>query len=257
MLHRCRKPEVVDHGGNLNYIGGSLSEKGVGVTAVNAKGIVTDSLVGTSFAAPLFMRKLAKIESRWGHMIKNVETLKAIAFMSCMPISGFNGYGEAAFISGMDRNHALYVTEGEMSLEDKTEKNFKTVSHSQSQKMKIPAGIGRIDVCIVHSDNIERSVQPTLNTFLDVEMRKTGSNARVAVSAGDSREKTNVKFLTYIFASHSMEAQWWLNIAALPTAPLLPEEMKNAKVRWGCAVLLTRKGDYSSIYTVNQQIRAD
>lgn len=257
MLYRCRKPEVVDHGGNLNFINGTLSREGVGVTAVNSKGVLTESLAGTSFAAPLFMRKLAKIEARWGDKIKNAETLKAIAYISCMPIGGFNGYGEASFVTGTSRNHALYVTESEIPLEDRTDKHFKTVSRGQSQKMKIPQGIGRIDVCVVHSDNIEKSVEPTLSSYLDVEMRKTGSNSKVLVNAGDPREKTNVKFLTYMFDSHSMEAQWWLNVAALPTAPILPEEMKNAKVRYGCAVLLSRRDDYSNLLSVNQQISAD
>lgn len=257
MLFDCKKPEVVEHGGNLNYLSGVLSEKGVGVTGINYLGAQTNSLAGTSFAAPLFMRKLAMIESRWGSSIKNAETLKAIAFMSCTPVIGFSGYGEAAAISGTDRNHALYVTEGIIPLEDKTDKNFKTVSKSETQKMKIPQGIKQIDVCLVHSDNIEKSVEPTLNTYVDVEMRKTGSDSEVNPRAGNPTEKTNVKFLSYKFDTHSMEAQWWLRLAASPTAPLLPDEMKNARVRYGCAVLLSRADDYTNVLSVNQQILAD
>lgn len=257
LLFNCRKPEVVEHGGNLNFMSGALSEKGVGVTGVNYKGIETDSLVGTSFAAPLFTRKLAMIESKWGHKIKNSETLKAIALMSCVRVEGFAGFGEATLVTGTDRNHSLFVTEGELPLEDRTDKDFKTVYHGVTKKMWVPAGIKQIDVCIVHSDNVVKKVAPMLSTYLNVEMKKSGSDSVVPASAGNTQEMTNIKFLTYRFTRQSMEADWWLNLTPQPTAPMLVEEMKDAKVRFGCAILLSRKHDYQHVLSVNQQIESE
>lgn len=254
-LYECKKPEVVEHGGNLNYLNGVLSEKNVGVMGIERSGKETDSLTGTSFSAPLFMRKMMLLQAKWGSMIKNVETLKAMTFLSCKNVQGFDGYGEASMVKGLDQEHAMYISEGEIPLEDKiSDKDFRMIFRNKTDRMKIPKGIGRIDVCIVHSDNFAKLTEPTLATYLEVEMWKTGSDSKVSPKMGRPDAKTNIKLLTYSFDTHSMEADWWLNITPQPTAPMLPEELKNTTVRFGCAVLLSRKSKHQSIYSVNDQI---
>ena len=94
------------------------SFNGVGVSAYNKKGMLVSNLVGTSFSAPLFARRLAEIDSRYGYeKIKNTETLEAIAVVSCNKINSVcTGFGESKSFIGCDRNHALYVTEGQIPL---------------------------------------------------------------------------------------------------------------------------------------------
>jgi hypothetical protein len=156
-LYDCKKPEVVEHGGNINVINGKIDHQNVGVTSINKNGTFTNSLVGTSFSSPLYIRKLAGIESRWGRNIKNAETLKAISIVACRPIgSNCSGHGEPLAITEYGMNHALYIAEGSIGLSDYTEKHFINIFYHEIPKIKVPAGIEKIDLCIAHSDDFQQ-----------------------------------------------------------------------------------------------------
>ncbi len=255
-LYDCKKPEVVEHGCNVDLVSGKAVAHSLGVRSINKKGALVNSLIGTSFSSPLYIHKIAQIENLYGKIIRNSETLKAISIITCNNSQYCTGFGEPKEFTECDRNHALYCTEGEIQLSDKTESKTITVYSDQIQKIRVPDGIGKIDLCLVHSDNFQKSAIPSLNTYLELEARKTGRQS--AVVPTDKRvisARTNIKLLTYRFKSRSMGGTWRFTIIPETTTRLHPEDRKNISVRYGCAILLTRRSSRPSLYSVNQEIK--
>jgi hypothetical protein len=163
-LYKCPKPELVQHGGNQCHNGTAI---GVGVDSFDRNGNPCSFLMGTSFASPLLVHELAKIEGKYGKKIRNAETLKAIA-LAFSKINTFShskthdsvseclGFGETKFTGSCDWFHTLLITEGTIPLTDKislikTKKNryFK----SRIRRIRIPRFIKKIEMFLVHSDN--------------------------------------------------------------------------------------------------------
>lgn len=253
-LYDCLKPEVVEHGGNVNFNTDNLNCYGVGVSSYNRLGLYVDNLVGTSFSAPIFARRLAEIESVY-RMIKNSETLKAISVISCQRIpSNCAGFGESTSFTKCDNNHYLYVAEGKINLNYKQGGFIYTPYHRISNVI-VPKGIGSIEVCLVHSDNFSKTISPTLNTELVVSAWKLASHSPVSpVSTPVTRERTNIKVLRYSFIRKEMESIWRFDLVPEVISKITSEDMKLISVRYGCAILLTRKPNYVSSRSVSEQI---
>jgi hypothetical protein len=83
-LFELRKPQVVEHGGNVNIVDSdlNLNSDDVGVDTINRFGHSV-SLIGSSFSSPLFIRKLIDIERVYRQRIQNIETMLAISYISC------------------------------------------------------------------------------------------------------------------------------------------------------------------------------
>ncbi|MGI0011352.1 MAG: S8 family serine peptidase, partial [Nitrosopumilaceae archaeon] len=258
-LFECRKPDLVEHGGNLNRNGSMVSSSGLsGISSYTKDGNRTRDLFGTSFSSPLLARKLAEIEAKYKTKINNIETLKAISFISCMPNQSLcAGYGEPISFTGCSDDHALFLSEGIIPLSDKTEKG-KTVKYSDEIYIKVPnSSIEKITLCLVHSDDYHWEQIPALNTYMVVEARKTGSDSIVPpISSADINKKTNVKILSYSFDQKSMEATWRFNLIPELTKRIPPKYRKQTNVRYGCAILLSRKDDRASKYSVTEQVKA-
>ena len=257
ILYECKKPEVVEHGGNLNIGNGlEFNSIDVGVKSVNKDGIEVNDLTGSSFAAPLFMRKIAKIEGKYGNQIHNSETLKAILFLSSKNDFGTcGGYGESKEFTGCNNNHALYLAEGTLGLFDVQGEQM--IRPFNEIVIYVPPNVEKIKLCLVHSDNFKKSLEPTLNTWLSVETRKFGSDSIVELdNKTDVLRKTNVKILSKSFERNSMESVWRFKIKSHTTEPIHPKDRKGTIVRYGCAILLVGKDSRRSKTSLTDEIKS-
>lgn len=255
-LYECKKPDLVEHGGNVNVDDAfGLNSNQVGVRSINNAGIFQEDFSGSSFASPLFIRKLALIEARYGKRIVNSETLKAISLLSCRPInSNCVGYGEPFEFIGVDFNHAIYVSEGTIPMSDATDKNYTETYHNETM-VYIPPSVQEIKLCLTHSDNFQKHVMPTLNTFIDVEVRKSASSSQVEFDTKEARRrKTNIKFLTYGFNVKNMEGVWFFRFIPRETEPIESNDRKNIIVRYGSAILLSRKTKHNYKHSLTEEI---
>ena len=201
--------------------------------------------------------KFADIDGKYGNQIKNIETIKAVyAISSTSNPLDCSGYGVPNRFLGCDSDHALFLAEGTIPLSDKMEKG-KTKIFSDEIFIKVPnSSIEKITLCLVHSDDYGWSNVPSLNTFLTVESRKTGSDSLVdPVNPEDILKKTNVKFLHYSFERKSMEATWRFRIKPELINGLAPKYRKQVSVRYGCAILLSRKKNQTSKYSVTKEVQ--
>jgi hypothetical protein len=244
LLYDCLKPEVVEHGGNVNIVGTTaMADNSVGVSSFDSSGNYSTGFVGTSFSSPIFARKLAIIDGKYHDRIRNIETLKAIALIQSRRInSPCAGYGEGMALTGCSRHNAIYVSEGEIQLASTSGSSY-DVPISKIEKIFVPKEVNRIDICIVHSDNFSRTVAPSLNTYMKVIAFKTGSDSPVPPkSLAAVNQRTNIKFVSYSFKKKSMEAIWSFNLIPDITNSVFPRHRNEIKVRFGCAILLTRSG---------------
>lgn len=257
-LYDCKKPDFVEHGSNINFIDQQATSSGLsGLSSFSKSGSVTMELFGTSFSTPLLAKKFVDIDGKYGNQIKNVETIKAIYAISTTSNSlDCSGYGTPNRFLGCDFDHALFLAEGNIQLSDKTEKG-KTKLYSDEIFIKVPnSSIEKITLCLVHSDNYSWNNIPSLNTFLNVEARKTGSDSVVEPTNPDEVDmKTNVKFLHYSFERKSMEATWRFRIKPELISGLAPKYRKQVSVRYGCAILLSRKSNKASKYSITKQVQ--
>lgn len=257
ILYECKKPEVVEHGGNLNAdYGIEFNSAGVGVNSINKDGIEVNDLTGSSFAAPLFMRRIAKIEGKYGKQIHNSETLKAISYLSCKNDFGnCGGYGEPKDFTGCGSNHALYLAEGTLGLFEVQDEQM--IRPFNEIVIYVPPNVEKIKLCLVHSDNFKKSLEPTLNTWLSVETRKLGSNSTVELDNKiDILRKTNVKMLSKSFQRNSMESVWQFKIKSHTTEPIHPKDRKGTTIRYGCAILLMGKDSRRSKTSLTDEIKS-
>jgi hypothetical protein len=104
-LFGCIKPEVAEHGGNLDC---NLNCAYPSILAFDGN-VTHREFCGTSFSAPLFIGKIAEINHHY-KQITNAEALKAIALISCTPSKrSCVGYGEPQRFIGCNPSHALWV----------------------------------------------------------------------------------------------------------------------------------------------------
>jgi hypothetical protein len=234
-----RKPDLVEHGGNL--INGTLQSTGVGVSSFTKHGAATSDLAGTSFAAPLIAGRVAEIISKYGGQLRYSETYKAILFMSCREMrSDCAGFGLPDRFLQSDAQHATFVSEGIISLSDLTQKKIET-RYSDTVSIAVPSGVKRIDMCLVHSDSYHWKTGPSLDTRLHVKATKSGRPSG-PVSPNDPAvqdERTYAKFLTWDFKRKDMEGNWDFEIIPEATRAIPPLQRKRVTVRYGCVITIT------------------
>jgi hypothetical protein len=258
-IFECIKPDFVEHGTNLIYEGASVTTQGInGITSYTKNGKVYSGFVGTSFSSPLLAKKFAEILAKYGKQIQNIETLKAIfALSSIKNQSTCSGYGVPRSFTSCNRDHALFIAEGIIPLFDKTEKKTTTIQ-SDEIYIKVPnSSIEKITLCIVHSDDYKWDSIPSLSTFIEIDAMKTGSDSLVPPNNDqDSLKKTNVKLLKYSFEKKSMEATWRFRLTPKITKRIPTDYIRRTNVRYGCAILLSRKSNEASKYSVTREVKA-
>lgn len=254
-LYDCKKPELVEHGGNVNVDNSfELNTDGVGVSTIDKNGNSIMSLSGTSFSSPLFARRLCAIEQRYKTAIKNSETLLAIAYLSCANnFARCGGYGNPETFTGCGKDFSLYLAEGEMGFpivqDDKITTPYNDIM------IYVPPDVSEIKLCLVHSDNFKKSVRPTLETYFEIKATKMGNNSIIPpFNKDDEKLKTNVKFHIHRFDSKSMESIWTFKIRPKTTNNILSIDKRSIIVRYGCAILLKRKNDRQSRQTLTAEI---
>jgi hypothetical protein len=235
-LYDAKKPDTVEHGGNICYDGDS---SGIGVSSFFKTGIASDAFIGTSYSAPLVAGHLAEILGKYAGCIKNSETLKSILFMSCnqRENTGFGNGAPNQFLFA-EENQAVFVFEGSVKLPDSSPKRQRQ-EYFDRVSVPVPAGTKRIDMCIVHSDNYTLS-EPTLDTYVQIHARKSGSASIVPPLNKDEENKREyVKYFRWSFKRKSMEGAWDFDIFPKTTEFIDEENKKSIILRYGCVILLT------------------
>jgi len=258
-LYDCQKPEFVQHGGNLCYDGVRL-----GMDTFSKTGIPLNTLVGTSFSAPLFANRLAEIFSKCGGKIDNAESLKAVALaLSNGEINGCMGFGEVKSLKDFSASlKSIICAEGTIPLPDTISEAHYRTDFRAHISIVIPKFVNSIKLFLVHSDNHFKDAMPHLNTFLKVRAEKTGRE-HGSVDLGNPDEidrKTNMKVFKWEFQTQSMEGTWDFYITPEITADMPPEERRATTIRYGCAFLINSKSPVRStpltqeINTLNQRM---
>ena len=234
-LYEVKKPDLVEHGGNLHR--NSLDSNGVGVTSFDRDGMRTDSLAGTSFSAPLVARRLAEIILRYGHRLRNAEAIKAMLLRSCRGRRDCFGCGLPEDFLDSAPQQAVFVSEGQIPLSDLTEKNVEK-KFADRVSIPVPSGVRRIDMCLVHSDDLHSVTEPSLDTYLRVNARKTGRPSSLVQPDDRSVQdmRTYVKFFTWTFQRKDMEGIWMFDIVPETTRPISPYLRRNTLIRYGCVI---------------------
>lgn len=243
-LYDSKKPDIVEHGGNLTRT--TFDPKGLGVSSYCKNGSQSQDLLGTSFSAPLVAWRLAQICSKFASRLTNAETFKAILFMSCGMQSESNscfGFGSPEMFLRSGHDEATFVSEGTVNLSDLTEPSVEK-RFSKRIRISVPEGVRRIDMCLVHSDDFAETTEPSLDTYLRVTAHKHGRPSSPVPCSNDAvvqNKRVYAKFLTWEYPHRDMGATWDFDITPYPTREIDPRLRKNVVVRFGCVIVITRK----------------
>jgi len=234
-MGRVVKPEIVEHGGNLNT---NLHYDGVGVSTYSSNGSPIER-IGTSFSAPIVAGHLAEVVQKYGQKIRNAETLKAIIFSSCSPTENhprFVGFGKpnCKEMLGSSPQSAKIVFEGEMRLANPQLK--KSVPASKIS-VYIPAGVERIELYIVHSDNYELPSSSGLHTYIEVVPEKPARDSPPPPDIGYLNSREHVKRLIWNYQK-AVRGVWFFTF--VPHHIGIPFGLRqNVLVRYGGVLKLT------------------
>lgn len=254
-LFECKKPQVVEHGGNINIVDRdfNLNDEGVGVDTISRLGTPI-SMSGTSFSSPLFVRRLVRIQRVYRDSISNIETLLAISYLSCENnFEGCSGYGAPMDFTHSDYDDAVYLAEGTIGFTQVVDNTITTPINDII--IYVPPKVHEIKFCLAHSDDFHKAVIPTLETFFEIKTTKTGSDSQVyPINRNDISNKTNVKILTYKFDQRSMEGWWTFSIIPRTTNGIIREDKRKIHVRFGCAILLKGESDRRSNKSLTMEI---
>ena len=235
----CKKPQVVEPGGNVNICDYVTDDEGTGVDTINNMGNHV-SLSGTSFSAPLFIRKLSNIENCYKNQISNAETLLAISYLSCTPPNSFcAGYGIPRMFSKPDHNSAVFVTEDTMIFPQITDTEIITTTYDII--IPVPKDTVKIKFCICHSDDLYKSIRPTLETNLIVNVTDISRNNSTIIRHEALNDKTNVKILEFTRDITNIQSKWKFSLKPKIINDILSKDKRDINIRFGCAILLERK----------------
>ena len=206
-INQCVKPELVEHGGNLNQ---NYSYTGIGVNTYSAQGSITEK-VGTSFSTPIIAGHIAEIVQKYGKKIQNSETLKAIMISSCKPIenhSAYTGFGKPEYSEILNSNSesAKIIFEGEIKL---LNPQMRQNLPAHKLMVYIPSGVDQIELILVHSDNYDIPSRLGLNTFIEVVPEKPARDTKPPPDFGDLFGQVNVKRLVWNYKAHETTKGVW------------------------------------------------
>jgi hypothetical protein len=201
----CIKPEIVEHGGNLNN---DLHYVGVGVRTFSSLGL-PEERIGTSFSAPIVARHLAEVARVYGSKIHNAETLKAIAYSSCIPTHNhpkYVGFGkpDCDETLGSSRQSAKIIFEGEMRL---LNPQLKHSVPANRIAVYIPVGVDKIELFLVHSDDYNIANGLNLHTYIEVIPDKPARESPPPPDSGDLNGRGHVKRLVWRYQK-AVKGEW-------------------------------------------------
>lgn len=234
-LQGCVKPEMVEHGGNLDN---NLHYVGVGVNTFSSSGSPVER-IGTSFSAPIVAGHLAEIACKYTSRISNAETLKAIAFSSCVPTQNFPnfvGFGKPDHdeMLGSSSQCAKIVFEGEMRLAHPDLRQF---SPANRISVYVPAGVDQIELFLVHSDDYGISADPALYTYIEVVPEKPARETPPPPDQGDLNSRVHAKRLVWKYQK-AVKGVWFFTL--VPHHIGIPSALRpNVHLRYGGVLKLT------------------
>lgn len=197
LMYDCVKPEIVEHGGNLNT---NYSYHGVGVRTFSANGSPVEK-AGTSLSTPIVAGHLAEVYEKYGSKIRNAETIKAIAYSSCERTQNhprFVGFGKSdcGDMLASSFQSAKIIFEGEMRL---IHPHLRWESPANKISVYVPAGVDRIELYLVHSDNYTIPRFSGLYTYIKVVPEKPARESAPPTDQGDLRGREHVKKLVWLY----------------------------------------------------------
>jgi hypothetical protein len=231
----CIKPEVVEHGGNLNH---DLECCGLGVKTFSSSGSAVEK-IGTSFSTPIVAGHLAQLVHKYGSLIRNAETLKAIMYSSCEPTHSypkFTGFGRPNCREMLysTRQSAKIVFEGEMRL---VNPYFQKSDPANKISVYVPVGVEKIELTVVHTDDYSYSPVPGLHTYIEVVPDKPARESPSPPDRGNLSGKAHVKKLMWS-RTKGVKGTWTFTL--IPRQIGIPYALReNITIRYGGVVKLS------------------
>jgi hypothetical protein len=235
LIYNSVKPEIVEHGGNLNN---DFSWDHVGVNTFSANGSPSEE-IGTSLSTPIVAGHLAEIYEKYESKIDNSETLKAIAYSSCEPTQNhpnFVGFGkpDCEDLFGSSYQSTKIVFEGELRL---AHPNLRKTLLVNQVSVYVPAGVEKITLYLVHSDNYAIPTFPELNSYIEVIPDKPARESVPTPDLGNLNGREHVKRLVWK-RKKGVKGIW--------TFTLVPHQIgipyffrKDVRLRYGGVIKLT------------------
>lgn len=239
LMGGCVKPEVVEHGGNLDSTYGC---DGIGVDTYTSEGLPTQR-TGTSFSTPKIAGHISEIVQKYGSKIQNAETLKAILISSCSPTANYPryvGFGKPDSIGMLNSNDqsAKIIFEGEIRL---CNTQLKKNVPANRIEVYIPGEVDRIELFLVHTDNYTIPSQLGLYTYLEVVPEKPARNTTPPPDIGDLSSKVHVKKLVWNYQK-GVRGVWFFTL--VPHHIGIPfDQRENVIIRYGGVIKLTPAQD--------------
>jgi hypothetical protein len=237
LISNCVKPEVVEHGGNLNQ---NYTYTGVGVDTVSSSGEATEK-IGTSFSTPIIAGHISEIVQKYGNKIKNPETLKAIIISSCAPTENhpaYTGFGRPIYSEILNSNAecAKLIFEGEIKLSNS---QLKENVPANRIMVYIPSGVDTIEMVVVHSDNYDIPSRLGLNTYLEVVPEKPARDTKPPPDSGDLNGQSHVKRLVWNYRAYETTKGVWF-FWLVPHHIGIPAYLRDkVTLRYGAVIKLT------------------
>jgi hypothetical protein len=234
-MRECVKPELVEHGGNLNS---NYTCSGVGVETFSSAGNPVEK-IGTSFSSPIVAGHLAEVIQKYGSKIRNVETLKAIAYSSCLPTHNhpkFVGLGkpDCGNMLGSSFQSARIVFEGVMRL---AHPQLKDWHPANKISVYVPARVDRIELLLVHTDNYDIPSTLGLYTYIEVVPEKPARESPPQPDQGDLNGREHVKRLVWHYEK-AVRGFWFFTF--VPHHIGIPQSFReNVTLRYGGVLTLT------------------
>ena len=249
----CVKPEIVEHGGNLNA---NYSYNGIGVDTYTASGVPTQK-VGTSFSTPIIAGHVAEIVQKYGKKIQNAETFKAVLLSSCVPTGNyprFVGFGKPNCVEMLSSNFetAKIIFEGEIKLSNS---QLRRNVPANKISVYIPVGVDKIELFLVHSDNYNIPSHLGLYTYIEVAPEKPARDTPPPPDIGDLSSKDHVKRLVWNYQKAARGVWFFTFVPHHIGIPL--DKRENVTLRYGGVLKLTasRSGRISLIDELRRNLK--
>lgn len=241
------KPEIHTYGGDSFPDDITRSNKitaNTGFPVISTDGKVIYDL-GTSYSAPLISLCFARLYAKFGNILKNSETYKAMLinqskYSNC---EGFTTFNLLDTKEVGNCNDAIYLSfEGESTPHEKAEnKKRSQVIKCKSIKFYVPKEAESIDAVIVHSNNYEDQELNKYKTKIILKFVKP-NGVVCKKEYGNVGRNSAITYGKYNF-KRDYEGEW-IAEAHIETAGIPPELFNTIKVRFGISVKVNLKREF-------------
>jgi hypothetical protein len=246
------KPDIHTYGGNSipNQVlkrNVTTSELGFPVIAPNGS-IILD--IGTSYSAPLIALCFARLYGKFGDILKNSETYKAILINQSI-YSQCNGFTTFSLLDTKNVGNCtdgIYLNfEGESEPHEKAEnQKRKQVIKCKKIKFYVPEEAESIDAVVVHSNNYIEQDGKNFKTKVILKLKKP-SGTPLKKEYGNIGKNSATTYARYKLG-RNYNGKWEAELH-IETTGIPKEIFDRIKIRFGVSLRINLKQEHKNILT--------